>query len=321
MQHIVKILPSSITYKSEDNILDDALSENLVLEHGCKTGTCGICSAEIISGEVENENGKLVNNGKILTCCSKAKSDLVLRANYYPELAKIKRQTVPCKVANFKYVTDDIVVIRFRFPPMVKFNYLPGQYVDLSFKGIRRSYSIANAKEDSHEIELHIRRVPEGKMSKLLFNHLEENQLMRMDGPKGTFFVRAGHKPIILLAGGTGIAPIKAILEQLVQDSDPRQIYIYWGMSSINGFYLDELNTLSTSYKNIYYVPVMSGHTDWDGRTGLVHQAVCDDFASLDDCEVYACGSPMMIDSAKKAFIEKGLPESAFHSDAFTPAK
>jgi CDP-4-dehydro-6-deoxyglucose reductase len=320
MQFEVEIQPSGVTFLTENNVLEDALSKSIPLEHSCKNGTCGVCSAEIVSGEVENKEGQVVNIGKILTCCSKAKSNLVLIANYYPELVDIKQKTLPCKVASFDYVTDDIVVIRFRFPPKANFDYLPGQYVDLSFQGVRRSYSIANAKQESKEIELHIRKVPNGQMSALLFGQLKDNQLMRIEGPKGTFFIREGDKPLILLAGGTGIAPVKAILEQLNCENDLRDIYVYWGMPSIKAFYLEIFDEVSAMRENVHYVPVLSGDESWEGRTGLVHQAVFDDFDSLEEYEVYACGSPLMIEAAKDLFLKKGLPESAFFSDAFTPA-
>lgn len=207
MQYKIEVLPAGVHYQSEDNLLDDALSQNIPLEHSCKTGDCGACSAEIITGNVENVHGNVVTQGEILTCQSKALSDVVLKANYYPELVDIKQQTIPCKVANVIRVTDDIIILKFRFPPTVKFDYLPGQYVDLSYKGIKRSYSIANAKLDSKELELHIRKVPNGQMSELIFGDVQLNQLMRMEGPKGTFFVRNNNKPLLLLATGTGIAP------------------------------------------------------------------------------------------------------------------
>lgn len=321
MQFKIEIQPSGVCFNSQDNILGDALCQSVPLEHSCKTGNCGICSAEIVSGKVENETGQLVESGQILTCRSKAKSDLILKANYYPELVNINMQTAPCKVVSYKYVSDDIVIIRFRFPPSVKFNYLPGQYVDLSFNGVRRSYSIANAQCENCEVELHIRRAPNGQMSELLFGKIAENQLMRMEGPKGTFFVRAGDKPLILLAGGTGIAPIKAILEEITKKEVFRDIYVYWGMPTKEGFYLDLFDKISNEQKHIYYVPVLSGEELWEGRTGFVHQAVVDDFDSLNEFEVYACGSPQMIEAAKLAFLKKGLPVDAFICDAFTPAK
>ncbi|GAB3520441.1 CDP-6-deoxy-delta-3,4-glucoseen reductase [Photobacterium alginatilyticum] len=317
----IEIHPSGKCFKSDMNLLEDAISQSIPLEHSCKTGECGACSVELLSGTVENENGVVVDTGTILTCQSKALSDAVLKANYYPELAHIKQQTLPCKVAAFEYVTQDIVVIRFRFPPTAKFDYLPGQYVDLNFKGVKRSYSIANAKRECKELELHIRKVPNGQMSELIFGELKDNQLMRIEGPKGTFFVRDSTRPLILLAGGTGVAPVKAIVEELIKNEDPREVYIYWGMPSSEGFYLESLETIAKEKSNFHYIPVLSGNGDWSGRKGLVHQAVCEDFESLEKYDVYACGSPIMIDTAKHTFFEKGLLQDSFYSDAFTPSK
>lgn len=321
MNYKIEIQPAGVHFQSENNLLDDALEQSIPLEHSCKTGECGACSAEVISGKIENEHGEIVNTGAILTCKSKALSDSILKANYYPELAHLKLQTLPCKVENIEFLTEDIVVIKLRFPPTAKFNFLPGQYVDLSFKGVKRSYSIANAKQLSSGLELHIRKVPNGKMSEAVFSGLKVNQLMRIEGPKGTFFVRENDKPLILLAGGTGIAPIKAMVDELLFNQDKRDVYIYWGMNSSNSFYLKELDALALSNANIHYVPVLSGDEKWDGRMGFVHQAVCDDFDSLSEYQVYACGSPLMINAAKESFFEKQLPKEQFFSDAFTPAK
>jgi len=321
MKYNIEIQPAGVHFQSEANILDDALAQSVPLEYSCKTGDCGTCSADIISGEIENESGTIVNSGSVLTCQSKAKSDAILKAHYYPELVDQKIQTIPCKVASIDLMTDDIVTIKFRLPPTAKFDYLPGQYVDLSFKGIKRSYSIANAKQVSDGVELHIRKVPNGKMSELLFNGLKENQLMRIEGPKGTFFVRANNKPLILLATGTGIAPIKAIVEQLVKDNDKREIHIYWGMQYTCELYCKELPALAAQYQHIHFNPVLSKELDEQSRKGYVQNAVCLDFDSLVDFEVYACGSLSMINDAKAVFLNKKLPLDAFHSDAFTPAK
>jgi CDP-4-dehydro-6-deoxyglucose reductase len=321
MKYQVELQPSGVTYQSENNLLDDALSQNLILEHSCKTGTCGACRAELIKGEVENESGDIVKSGTVLTCCSKPKSNLVLIANYYPELADIKVQTVPCKVARFEYVTNDILVIRFRFPPAVKFNYLPGQYIDLSFQGIKRSYSIANAKNHDGEIELHIRKAPEGKMSNLLFPGIKENQLMRMEGPKGTFFIRKSNQPLIFIATGTGIAPVKAMVEELIQSCDKREVNIYWGMRCIEELYDTGLEKLANQHSNIQFKPVLSRDETWTGFKGYVQHAVVSDFMNLAEFDVYACGSLTMIEQAKQLFIKHHLPSESFYSDAFTPAK
>ncbi|KIF50406.1 FAD-binding oxidoreductase [Vibrio owensii] len=323
MEYKIEIQPAGLNYKSKDNLLEDALQQSVTLEHSCKTGDCGVCSAELIQGKVEDENGEIISEGHFLTCQSRAKSDVVLRANYYPELANIKTQTLPCKVSSIEFPTSDIIVLKLRFPPTSDFDYLPGQYVDLNYKGIKRSYSIANAKTQTKEIELHIRRVENGEMSDLLFaSNLKLNQLMRIEGPKGTFFVRGGDRPIIMIATGTGIAPVKAAVEQLMEAKDSRSIHIYWGMRYKNEFYDIGFEHLTKQYKNIVFTPVLSREELIpSGRVGYVQDIVTQDFESLSSVDIYACGSLKMIEQAKVVFEKKGLPESGFFSDAFTPAK
>ncbi len=321
MAYKIEIQPAGVQYNSTGNVLDDALSQSVPLEHSCKTGDCGMCSAEVISGQVQNEHGHIVEQGCILTCQSKAMSDLVLNANYYPQLAGIKTQTVPCKVSKIRYVTDDIVILNYRLPPTASFEYLSGQYVDLSFNNVKRSYSIANACRTSKEIELHIRKVPEGQMSELLFGSVAENQLMRLEGPKGTFFVREGSKPLVFLATGTGIAPVKAMVESLIESNDSRAIHIYWGMQYKSEIYCEELIHYSKEYEHIHFTPVLSREINIQSKHGYVQNAVLDDFKSLSELDVYVCGSTKMIEQAKALFIENGLSSENFHSDAFTPAK
>ncbi|HGS4814920.1 TPA: FAD-binding oxidoreductase [Vibrio cholerae] len=321
MPYKIEIQPSGIFFQSEDNLLNDALAQSLPLEHSCKTGDCGACSAEVLSGQVENENGQVVDKGTILTCQSKARSDLVLKANYYPELARIKTQTLPCKVSKVEYVTDDILTLKFRLPPTAKLEYLAGQYLDLMFQGIKRSYSIANACSGTNEIELHIRQAPQGKMSSLLFGRVSEDQLMRIEGPKGTFFVREGSKPLLFIATGTGIAPVKAMVEQLIAADDKREIHVYWGMRTHSEIYCQELNHYSQQYTNIKFTSVLSKENHANSQSGYVQDIVLKDFNSLANVDVYACGSVKMISDAKQLFLLNNLSPEAFYSDAFTAAK
>ncbi|MGG4679106.1 MULTISPECIES: FAD-binding oxidoreductase [Providencia] len=321
MQYNITIQPANITYKSESNLLEDALSQAIPLEYSCKTGDCETCKAEVISGAVLNEHGQTIHKGNILTCQSKALTDTTLKANYYPELTEIKIQTLPCKIASIQQVTNDIIILTLRLPPTANFEYLSGQYIDLSFKNLKRSYSIANTKASSNELELHIRKVPAGQMSDLLFNQFKENQLMRIEGPKGTFFAHKNEKPLILLATGTGIAPIKAIVEQLIHENDPREIYIYWGMQYEYELYCENIKQYASKYDHISFHPVLSRDNNWQGHKGYVQHAVITDFNSLTGVEIYACGSLQMIQQAKELFTEHGLPSNAFYSDAFTPAK
>lgn len=322
MTYNIKILPSGITFSSENTLLDDALAQSVPLEHSCKSGDCGICEVELITGEVENEMGERVTTGKILTCCCKARSDLKLNAHYYPELVDIKSQTFPCKLKTIDFPAHDISILKLRLPPTANFVYLPGQYIDLNYKGTIRSYSIANAQKVSTGVEIHIRYLPQGAMSELIFSGVNPNQLMRIEGPKGTFFVRSDNKPLIFLAGGTGFAPVKAMVEELLSQQDKREITIYWGMPHQASFYSDIAQQWAIEYAHINYIPVLSElDLSWLGRTGYVHQAIVDDFDSLSNYQVYACGSPVMIEVAKKALIAKELSVENFFADAFTPAK
>ncbi|WP_417762076.1 FAD-binding oxidoreductase [Shewanella sp.] len=321
MSFKVEIQPSKVTFSTENMLLDDAISQNVILEHSCKNGVCGACKAKLLKGLVENEHGQTVDSGEILTCCSIAKSDVVLEVEYHPELAQVKVQTIPCKLTEFHYATEDIIVLTLRYPPSVNFVFLPGQYVDLSFQGIVRSYSIASADGENKQIELHIRKVPEGKMSNLLFGSVSKEQLMRIEGPKGTFFVRENTKKLLFVATGTGISSVKSMVKNLVQQYDEREIYIYWGMRTEDEIYEVELKALSELHSNVFFCPLLSRDSVSDMRKGYVQNAVLEDFKTFEDVEVYACGSMKMIEDAKVKFLEKGLLLSAFHSDAYTPAK
>lgn len=321
MKYLVTIQPAGVQYLSKDNILDDALEQSISLQHSCKTGDCGVCSSVVLDGVVENENAELITTGSFLACKSIAKSDLTLSAEYIPELVKIKSKIFPCKLVSYHLITKDILLIKLKLSPKVKFDYLPGQYVTLCYKGIRRSYSIANEVSGTNEIELHIRKVHDGEMSSLLFNDIQNNQLMRIEGPKGTFFVRKNSKDLIFLATGTGIAPIKSIVENLTQSADERNIHIYWGVQYERELYCNELFKLSVKHDHVKFNPVLSRDDNLKFKKGYVQNAVLSDFSSLKDMDVYACGSIKMIQDAKTLFLKHQLSENSFYSDAFTPTK
>lgn len=318
MTYDVEIKPAGITYKAlrGKTILDEALENKLFLEYSCKKGNCSLCTATLLSGSVKNEHGEIINSGTFLTCSSYAETNISLKANYCPELANIASITMPCKVDGLDIKADDIAILTLRIPPTALFHYLPGQYVDLSYQGVKRSYSLANIKKNSI-LELHIRLLPNGEFSQLLKN-APLNQLMRIEGPKGTFFIRETTNPIILLAGGTGFAPIKAMVEGLISAESTREIFIYWGMTEAKRFYTEVARNWERDFKNINYLPIVSGNDQsWAGRFGLVHEAVAEDFSSLSGYDVYVCGAPILIDKAKELFLKKGLNPDNFYADAF----
>ncbi|CNK46597.1 CDP-6-deoxy-delta-3%2C4-glucoseen reductase [Yersinia enterocolitica] len=323
----IKLQPSGIIFDAEESmtILDSALENNINIEYSCKDGTCGSCKARLISGEVEQDNNTSltnedISNGFILTCCSKPKSDMEINVKYYPELSHITKKTYPCKLDNIEFISNDIAILTLRLPPASKIEYFSGQFIDLIINGQRRSYSIANAPDK--KIELHIRKVPNGLFSEIIFNELKLQQLLRIEGPQGTFFVRDNSRPLIFLAGGTGFAPVKAMVEELISKNDKRPIHIYWGMPESKLFYSDIAQKWAAEYPHIQYVPVVSGEDrSWHGQTGFVHKAVINDFPELSHYSIYACGSLAMISAAQQELIQYGLAEDQFFSDAFVPSK
>ena len=223
-------------------------------------------------------------------------------------------------------LAGDVAVIRLQLPANQNLQYRAGQYVEFILRdGARRSYSMANAPHTlPGQIELHIRHMPGGKFTDHVFGALKEKDILRMEGPFGSFFLREdSDKPIVLLASGTGFAPIKAILEHLQFKAITRPAVLYWGCRSKADLYLhDWAVEAAAQMPNLSYVPVLSAakpEDGWTGRTGLVHQAVMHDHPNLMEWQVYACGAPIMVESAKHDFVLKcGLPDDEFYADAFT---
>ncbi|GAA5214017.1 2Fe-2S iron-sulfur cluster-binding protein [Corallincola platygyrae] len=323
----VLIQPSGVFFEADENesIVESALKNQIALEYSCNNGACGKCKAKLIDGEIDFSDTHSVLNqteikeGMFLTCSSKPLSDCVVDAKYFPELEGITQKVIPGKLDSIDFPSQEISVLKFRTPPRTELNYLPGQYFDLIYSGVRRSYSVANSQVSSTGIELHIAKVTKGEMSTKVFEEFKPETMVRLDGPKGTFFVRDSKNPLIFLAGGTGFAPVKAMVEDLIAKGDIREVYIYWGVSKPTNLYSSLPVEWSNTFDNIHFVPVVSGDdVIWSGRKGLVHKAVMADFDSLAEFDVYACGSPLMIDSAQSDFEDLGLPAEQFFSDAFT---
>jgi CDP-4-dehydro-6-deoxyglucose reductase len=219
----------------------------------------------------------------------------------------------------------DVAVLFLKLPANERLQFLAGQYIDILVKdGKRRSFSMANAPHDDQYLQLHVRRTPGGTFSKYVFEEMKDRAILRFEGPLGTFFLREdSDKPIIFVAGGTGFAPIKAVIEHIFHNGIDRQMVLYWGARSAVDLYMPELAAQwQADHDNFTFIPVLSDprpEDAWKGRTGLVHQAVLDDFKDLSGWAVYACGAPAMTDVARQTFIaQRALPEDEFFCDAFT---
>lgn len=306
-----------------ETILDSALKSGLVFEYSCKTGQCGVCKIKVMSGEVTElkaqlaltEQDKLSN--KVLSCCCAPTTDLLIEAEDLSALHGIEIKTIPCRIKQLTRYSDELVGVTLRLPPTAEFKFLEGQYIDvIGPNTIRRSYSVASTASQG-EINLVIKRFENGKMSEYWFNQAKDNDLLRLEGPKGTFFLRDGNEDLIFLATGTGIAPIMSILYGLDSDADFVQcgkISLYWGNRHPDDFFWQpSFKKLKVAVNQVLSRPT----EDWPHQTGYVQKVALMTEHNLAQTAVYACGSNMMIQSAHESFLAAGLAENKFYSDAF----
>lgn len=330
----VTLQPSGHVFEVEagESVLEAALRQQFVLPYGCKNGACGTCKGRIVSGEVDygNYQAKALTDlekaqGKALLCQAKPLSDLAIEARTIGASKDIPVRTLPCRVQKVEKLTDDVIVLSLKLPANERLQFLAGQYLEFLLKdGSRRSFSMGNAPHDDEFVQLHVRHVPGGQFTDHVFGKMKERDILRFEGPHGTFFLREDSaKPVVFVASGTGFAPIKAILEHAFRKETTRPMVLYWGGRRPKDLYLNDLPVKwASEHANFTYVPVISDalpEDNWTGRTGFVHRAVMQDLPDLSGHQVYACGVPVMVDSAKKDFLEqRGLPEEEFYADSFT---
>lgn len=310
---------------SDATILSEGRSRGVLLEHSCRTGRCGVCIARVLEGQTQSIQPEdalteqEMASGCILTCCRAAVTDVELDIEDLGRLGAIAIKTLPCRIDQLELATDDVVRVHLRLPPTADFEYVAGQYIDvIGPGGVRRSYSIANRRQAGKGLELHVRKVAEGVMSRYWFSQASLNDLLRFEGPLGTFSFRENDAAtIIFLATGTGIAPVKAILEDLSHApelTNGKEIRVYWGGRRQKDLY----QALDFPELNLKVLPVLSQpDTNWSGRKGYVQDCVIEDGVRLEDAVVYACGSDAMIHAARELLVAGGLNKKRFYSDAF----
>lgn len=315
-------LKNGKSFNCEPNttIFEAAKASGILLEHSCLTARCRSCVAKITSGNCKNVQEELVlsenerKNNYVLTCNSIPKSDVSIDLEDLGNITIYHKKIYPSKINEIKKLTKEVVKITLRLPPNVSFNFNAGQYVNLIKNGISRSYSIANFSEKS--IEFFIKNYPGGEMSNYWFNHAKINDLIRLEGPLGTFFIRESKvNNIIFIGTGTGVAPIKSILDSLDKNKETLKNKAIW---FFNGARYKEDLFWQPKNNNVNYIPVLSREgEDFKGFKGYVQDAVLDKKIDLQEAQVYACGSAEMINSAKELFVKNNLKESQFFSDAF----
>ena len=334
----ITVQPSGrvFTAQTGEAILSAGIRQGVGLPYGCRDGACGSCKCQLIEGRVihgphqvkalsETEEA----SGLILTCCAVAQTDVVLQSRQVTQVGALPVKRMPTRVITLDRKSPDVMVLTLQLPASEAFAYRAGQYIEFILRdGTRRSYSMANAPSasggTSDTLELHIRHMPGGRFTDHVFSAMQEREILRAEGPFGSFYLRQDSaKPMVLLASGTGFAPIKALIEQMQQQAITRLATLYWGGRRPRDLYLHEwVQARAAEMPNLRYVPVVSDalpEDGWDGRTGFVHQAVLQDFPNLAGHQVYACGAPIVVDSARAAYIgQAGLAEEEFFADAFT---
>ncbi|MHB1566362.1 MAG: CDP-6-deoxy-delta-3,4-glucoseen reductase [Acidiferrobacter sp.] len=332
----VRIEPSGHEFDTvaDETILEGALREGFPLPYSCRNGACGTCKGRVLSGTVVHRpyEAKALSEaerqaGKALFCRAVPAEPVVIEAREIGAARDILIRTLPARVARMEPLAPDVMRLYLKLPQNERLQYLAGQYVDILLKdGRRRGFSLANAPEDDALLELHVRHVIGGLFSGHVFTAMKERALLRFEGPLGTFFVREdSDRPVILMAGGTGFAPMKAIVEHALHSATARPIHLYWGARSRRDLYLPELpRQWAAEHAHFRYTPVLSQplpEDHWTGRTGYVHAAVAADYPDLRAYEVYASGPPQMIDAGRSVFAQAGLSEEALYYDAFDYAR
>lgn len=313
----------SFAARPEETILAAGERAGLRLPAGCRDGACGTCKCRVLTGQADMPGQRFsalsaqeARAGWILACQARSLSDLTIEIQ--ADLDAEPPRIFPCRVQRIEKMPGDVAILRLQLPASASsgkaMTWRAGQYIDFLLPGgVRRSYSIACAPHGEPWLEIHVRHMPGGVFTDQVFGSMKEKDLLRIQGPLGAFYLRAGSRPLIFLASGTGFAPIQAILEQMQREGDARPVHLYWGGRREVELYAQQRAQALCAQ----FTPVLS-EQNWAGRTGLVHEAVMQDYADLSGFDVYACGAPVMVNAARRDFTAHcRLPEGAFYADAF----
>ena len=338
MSFQISVLPGHERFSAEagESLVDAALRQGLLLPYSCRDGVCGACRGKVVAGEVEHGSAVISQvdreAGYAYFCCASARSDLTIESREIRSSQLTTVKTLPARVEHLELLAPDVMQIVLALPETAGFTYQPGQYIDILLKGgKRRAFSLANAPRPDGRLELHVRRVPGGFFTEQVFTTLKVRDILRFNGPHGNFHWRQSAKPALLVAGGTGFAPLKALVEQALPEAETleaagRAITLYWGGKTSADLYLARLaKGWAERYPFFRFVPVLSGakpEDAWTGRCGLVHQAQMADYPDLSGHQVYVCGSPAMVAAVRRDLVGQcRLPEEELFADSFEFAR
>jgi NAD(P)H-flavin reductase/ferredoxin len=324
----------SAPVRRAETLLDAGLRAGILLPYECRSGGCGLCKATMIGGDIEmsgyqpsalSEDER--SAGRVLLCCARALSDVEFETEEHAAARGATIDLYETRVERLEPLAHDVMLVALRLVGDRTISYEAGQYVEIVLDdGARRAYSFTGPSGSTALIELQVRRMPGGRFTGMVFESLRVGDPLRVEGPFGSFVLHEpSGKPLIFVAGATGFAPVKSLLEQSFVLGIERPLYLYWGVRHRRDFYLFDLpQRWAREHPNFHFVPVLSepqAEDRWEGRTGLVHEAILADFPDLAGFSVYACGSVNMVNAARPAMLAQGLAGDACFSDAFLPAK
>jgi CDP-4-dehydro-6-deoxyglucose reductase, E3 len=329
MAHHVHLAHSRLRFDVGDGetVLGAGLRQGLALPHGCQSGTCASCRVRLLEGQVDYAAEPRAlsqaerDAGYILMCQARPRSDLELQLHQPERLEELRPRVLPVRVIDRQMLSHDVVGLTAKLPRGQPFRYLPGQYADfLVGDGRRRSFSIANAPTSAETLEFQLRVTPGGLFAHYAQDTMPEKAILRIEGPLGAFYVRDDStRPAVLMAGGTGFAPLKAMLEGQLRAGMTRPFHLFWGARSRRDLYLQDLvRGWAVQQPQFRYTAVLSEpDADWTGERGFVHEAVLRAYPDLSGREVYMAGPPVMVAAGKRAFVEAGLDADHLYYDSF----
>jgi CDP-4-dehydro-6-deoxyglucose reductase len=327
----VRITPQGRTLRvgADQPILDAALAAGLNIPHSCKSGHCGSCRARLVTGSIRYPHGtplgltaQEARTGQVLLCQARPTSDLTVAVRVVAQVLDVEIKTLPCRIDRLTRLAPDVMQVYLRLPSVESLPFQPGQYLDVLLEdGGRRSFSIASPPHDSALIELHARLVAGGGFTERLFNEMRPGALLRIEGPIGQFVYRTATRPLILIAGGTGFAPLKSMLRHMLERGIEREIYFYWGARAAVDLYEEALLLdWAGRFPFFRYTAVLS-HTSaaeaQNRHLGFVHEAVLARHADLAGFDIYAAGPPALIEVIRATFPQSGARADGLYFDSF----
>lgn len=311
-----------------ETLLEAGLAAGYALPWGCRSGSCASCRVRLLEGTVRHRQIPLAlsqaerDAGYVLMCLAEPDSDLTLALEQPPQAETLRPRRLPARMLSRSRLSDDVLGVTLATPPVNPLRWAPGQYVDVLLPdGRRRSFSVANAPDGSGRVELHVKCVPGGAFADWV-QQLPDRAMLRLEGPLGAFWLREdSRRPLSFIAGGTGYAPVRAMLQRLRSRAAERPAELVWGARRRADLYLDAEPRCWQADGMLDYVPVLAEpDAGWTGHAGMVHEVLAAIRADWSGRDIYISGPPAMVQAAREQVLSAGAEPDHLYYDPFDPA-